>query len=123
MGDKLEREVMTGSMKEDECRIIKIDRDAVYEFIYENFVAQHKELMDFDAVGYSNDFAIDWESGAFIFTAHKSEDDDGNIISFPKDINLEQILKKIPATTDSVLNPGENYRGYSFKELRSISRE
>lgn len=56
-------------------------------------------------------------------TGSMKEDDDGNIIPFPKDINLEQILKKLPATTDSVLNPGKNYMDYSFEELRSISRE
>ena len=33
-------------MKENECRIIKIDKDALYEFIYENFIANQEELMD-----------------------------------------------------------------------------
>ena len=38
-------------MKENQCRIIKIEKDALYEFIYENFIANHQELMDEDAVG------------------------------------------------------------------------
>ena len=54
-------------MKDNECRIIKIDKDALYEFIYENFIANHEELMDMDAVGNMNTFAINWETGEVIF--------------------------------------------------------
>ena len=29
-------------MKDNECRIIKIEKDALFEFIYENFIANHE---------------------------------------------------------------------------------
>ena len=38
-------------MNNNECRIIKIEKVALYEFIYENFIANHEEFMDMDAVG------------------------------------------------------------------------
>ena len=64
-------------MKDNQCRIIKIEKDALYEFIYENFIANHKELMDEDAIENINTFTIDWETGTFLFCAHKSENENG----------------------------------------------
>ena len=108
-------------MKDNECRIIKIEKDALYEFIYENFIANHEEFMDIEAVGNMNTFVINWNNGAFLFCAHKDENEQGEIVPFPKDINLDEVLKIIPATTSSMLNSGKKYRDYSFDELRKIS--
>ncbi len=111
-------------MDKNTCRVIKINKDALYEFIYENFIAQEMDLMDIEnRVGVSNNFAIDWEKGEFIFTAHKSEDKDGNDIPFPKDIDINKLLSKMPATTDSVLSPDTCYKDYAFEELMEILAE
>ncbi len=107
-------------MKENVCRIVKIEKDALFEFIYENFIAQHGKILDISSVGCMNNFAIDWDNGAFIFTAHKDEDAAGNIIPFPKDIDINKVLAMLPATTDSILNPGKNYKDYTFDELREM---
>ena len=107
-------------MNNNECRIIKIEKVALYEFIYENFIANHEEFMDMDAVGNMNTFAINWETGEFIFCAYKDENEKGEIVPFPKDIDLNKLMKVIPATTTSVLEPGKKYKDYSFDELRKI---
>ena len=98
------------------CRVIKIDKKALYEFLYENFIAQETNLMDIEnRVGISNNFAIDW--------AHNFVDEDGNDIPFPKDIDIKKLLSKMPATTDSVLSPDICYRDYSFEELKEMIKE
>ena len=108
-------------MEKNTCRVIKIDKEALFEFIYESFIVKEMDLMDIEnRVGISNNFAIDWEKGEFIFTAHASEDEDGNEITFPQDIDIQKLLSKLPATTDSVLSPGTCYKDYSFDELREI---
>lgn len=108
-------------MKDKVCRIIKIDKDALFEFIYENFISQEEVLLDLkSSVGISNSFDINWETGEFIFMAHNGEDADENIISLPKDIDIKKIMEKIPATTNSVFNPGENYKDFTFDELSKI---
>lgn len=107
-------------MNNNECRIIKINKDALYEFIYENFIANHEELMDMDVVGNMNTFAINWETGEFIFCAHKDENEKGEIVPFPKDIDLNKLMKVIPETTNSVLREGKRYRDYSFDDLRKM---
>jgi len=49
-------------------RVVKIDKEALYEFIYENFIAQQEELLDISKSEVMNDFAIDWGKGEFLFT-------------------------------------------------------
>ena len=110
-------------MNNNECRIIKINRDALYEFIYENFIANHEEFMDMDAVGNMNTFAINWETGEFIFCAHKDENEKGEIVPFPNDIDLKEVMKIIPATTKSVLMSGKKYRDYTFDEKKKIGKK
>ena len=108
-------------MRRNTCRVIKIDKEALFEFIYENFIAQEEDMLDIsDSVGVSNNFAIDWERGEYIFAAYKDEDEAGNMIPFPKDIDIQKLLEKMPATTESALSPGKIYRDYTFDELRQI---
>jgi len=107
-------------MNNNECRIIKIGKEALYEFLYENFIANHENLMDVSAVGNMNTFAINWETGEFIFCAHKDENEKGEIVPFPKDIDLNELIKVIPETTNSVLGTGKKYRDYSFVDLRKM---
>ena len=37
-------------MRKNTCRVIKIDKEALFEFIYENFIAQEENMMDRKAV-------------------------------------------------------------------------
>lgn len=105
------------------CRVIKIDKEALYEFIYENFVREQETHLNISAVEHMNNFMIDLESGEFIFMAHRDEDENGKITPFPKDIDIQKVLKKIPSTTDSVLSPGKVYKDYTFDELREMIKE
>lgn len=109
-------------MKDNICRIIKINKEALFEFIYETFISQEKELLDLKTnVGISNHFDINWETGAFIFLAHSGEDAKENSIPFPKDIDLKKVMDRLPETTDSVLNSAKSYKELTFDELRSLS--
>ena len=108
-------------MKDKVCRVIKIDKDALFEFIYENFIAQQEDILDIEeSVGVLNHSDIDWDAREFIFMAHNSEDADENIISLPKEVDVKKVMKIIPATTDSVLSPGKNYKDYTFEELKQL---
>ena len=60
-------------MDANTLRVVKIDKEALYEFIYENFIAQQEELLDISKAEVMNDFAIDWGKGEFLFTAHRQE--------------------------------------------------
>ena len=109
-------------MKDNVCRIIKINKEALFEFIYENFINQEESLLDLETnVGISNHFDVNWETGEFIFLAYNGEDAEENIIPFPKNIDIKKVMNRLPETTDSVLNSTKNYKELTFDELRSLS--
>ena len=110
------------SMDNNTVRIIKIDREALYEFIYETFISQQEDLLDVKATEVMDYFDIDWATGSFVFVAQKAEDDEGNITPLPEDIRIGEIMKKHPITTDSVLSPGRKYREYTFEELKALEK-
>ena len=110
-------------MKEKTVRVIKIGREALYEFLYENMISEEETLLQVSATEVMNHFAMDWESGEFIFMAHQAEDADGELISLPKEIQLEILLKALPETAESLLERGKVYRDYSFEELKELCGE
>ena len=110
-------------MKKNTVRVIKIAKEAIYEFLYENMISEEETLLQVSATEVMNSFAMDWERGEFIFMAHEAEDADGELISLPKEIQLETLLKALPVTTESLLKRGKVYRDYSFEELKELCRE
>ncbi len=98
-------------------RIVKIEKEALMEFIYENFVAQQEAILEVSPLGVMNNFAFDWDEGTFIFTAHQREDENGDMIPFPKEINIKEALERLPVTTASVLSTGKKYKDYTFDDL------
>lgn len=108
-------------MEQDKCRVIKISADALYEFIYETFIANQEEYLDVNALEVSDAFAVDWKNGKFIFCAYKSEDDEGNFITLPKEIDLDKLLQSLPDTTDTIL-ADNRYVEYSKDELIKYSK-
>lgn len=110
-------------MKENTVRVIKIGKEALYEFLYENIILQEESLLQVPATEVMNSFAMDWERGEFIFMAHQAEDADGELISLPKEIQPVALLKALPETADSLLGRGKVYRDYSFEELKKLCGE
>ena len=112
-------------MKENTVRVIKIGREALYEFLYlyENMISEEETLLQVSATEVMNHFAMDWESGEFIFMAHQAEDADGELIPLPKEIQPEILLKALPETAESLLERGNVYRDYSFEELKELCGE
>ena len=110
-------------MKKNTVRVIKIGKEALYEFLYENMISEEESLLQVPATEVMNSFAMDWERGEFIFMAHQAEDADGELISLPKEIQPEILLKALPVTTESLLKQGKVYRDYSFEELKRLCGE
>ncbi len=106
-------------MDKNNYRIIKISKDALYEFIYEKFVENQEEYLDVNALEVGNSFEIDFENGQFIFMAHKSEDENENIIPLPKEIDLQKLMSKMDDTTTTML-VDNRYIELSLKEIINI---
>lgn len=110
------------SISEDQVRVIKISKEALFEFIYEKFIDNQEMFLDVDCLSVTDTFDIDWENGQFIFCAYKSEDSSGNFVGFAEEIDLQQLMKKIPDTTSSMYVKNR-YREYTKEELIELSKK
>ena len=105
-------------MKDDEVRILKIGRDAIFEFLYETLSGEEDRTFNVDSLKVYNKIAMDWESGEFIF-AVCNEPKDEKAKSFCENLDAEKLIKLIPDTTDTVLMD-KPYKSYNTEELREL---
>lgn len=78
-----------------------------------------KEYLGVNALEVMNSFEIDFQNGNVIFIAHKSEDENENIIPLPEEIDLVKLMDKIEDTTSTMFG---KYRPVelSLKEIIDI---
>lgn len=106
----------------DTVRVIKISGEALFEFIYEKFIDDQETFFDVDPLSVSDTFSINYERGEFIFCVHKSEDAQGKSIEFPREIDLQKLMKAIPDTAATMF-AGNRYRDYTRAELTALAKE
>lgn len=109
-------------MDENCVKVIKISKQALFEFIYENFIAGQEQFLDVDPLEVSNSFDIHFERGKFIFCAYKSENEKGEFLKLPAGIDLQKVMAKIPDTTQTMFADGR-YREYTKEELLRLSAD
>lgn len=110
-------------MDKNKVRVIKIGKKALFEFIYEKFIENQESFLDVTSTEVSDFFEIDFENGQFIFCAIQSEDESGNFLTMPKEIHLQNIMKHLPDTTDSLFSPKQKrYKEFTKQELIELSQ-
>ena len=110
-------------LDENTVRVIKISKEALFEFIYESFIAEQKTFFDVDALDVTDYFDINFERGEFIFCVAKGEDANGEFLRLPKEINLQNLMKNLPDTTESMLAPKKTlYKEFTKEELVELSK-
>ena len=110
-------------MKQDEVRLIKISREALFEFIYEKFIESQDDYLDVKATDVSDFLEIDFDRGDFLFCAINSEDEKGNFRTLPKEVDLKKVMQHIPDTASSMFQIEPRYRAYTIKELTELSKK
>ena len=110
-------------LDENTVRVIKISKEALFEFIYESFIGEQKTFFDVDALDVADYFDINFERGEFIFCVAKSEDANGEFLRLPKEVDLQRIMKNIPDTTESMFVPQKDkYKEFTKEELIELSK-
>ncbi|MEI6578948.1 MAG: hypothetical protein WCN92_05725 [Eubacteriales bacterium] len=95
---------------DDMYRIIKISKEALFEFIYESMIDNQECFMNVDdGTSIISCFDINWETGEFIFIARKDKGNEEDL-GFP-DINTQVLLSKLKDTTNTI------YKDNRFIEL------
>lgn len=113
----------TGStIDENSVRVIKISKMALFEFLYEKFIESQDIFLAVDSLHVTNAFDINFERGEFIFCACQSEDAEGKIIEFPREIDLQRLMEVLPDTTTSMY-ADDRYQEYTKEELIALSKK
>ena len=120
--NKFENNNNDKNLREDEVKVIKIGKDALFEFIYENSVDETDCYLDVNSVDVTTSFDINWENGEFIFCAYKSEDEEGNFLKLPENVDLQKVMKNMPDTTTTMF-ADDRYKVYTKKELIEMSKK
>lgn len=113
---------MKKKLNENQVRVIKISKEALFEFIYEKFIDDQDTFFDVDPLEVTDTFDVNFERGEFIFCVHKAEDEKGNFIQFPEEIDLQQLMKNMPDTTNTMYADGR-YKEFTKAELVALSKK
>lgn len=108
-------------MEDSEVRVIKVGREALFEFIYEKIADDLGDYFDVDRLSVMSTWDMDWENGQFIFCVHKDEDADGHVVPLPPEIDLGRLMQTMPDTTSSLYS-ADRYRVCTKDELIALSK-
>ena len=112
---------MKKKLDKDSVRVIKISKEALFEFIYEKFIDDSETFFDVDILDVISTFDINFERGEFIFCVSKAEDENGTILKLPNEIELQHLMKSIPDTTKSMY-VDNRYKEFTKEELITLSK-
>ena len=113
---------MKKKLDENIVRVIKISKEALFEYIYEKFIDDEETFFDVDVLDVISTFDINFERREFICCVSKSKDADGNILKLPEEIDLQQLMENIPDTT-STMFADNRYKEFSKEELVKLSKK
>ena len=107
-------------MTDDKVRVIKIGKEAIYEYIREKIMDDLEVFFDVDPLKTTVHFEMDFERGQLIVGAYNDEDENGKVLHLPKKIDFERLLMSMPDTTETMYESGR-YKEYTKKELVELS--
>lgn len=107
-------------MEKDKIRVIKIGKEALFEFIYEMFIDYQDEFLDVNPTEVLDFFDIDFENGQFIFCAAKAQNETGAFDTMRDKVNLRNVMKNMPDTTNTMF-ASNRYKEFTKEELIALS--
>lgn len=104
---------------ENTYRVIKISKDALFEFVYEQFLDKQEQFLDItDPTTVVTSFGVDWDDSSFVFIARNSMDEN----DFCEDIDIQKISKALSDTT-STMYKNNRYIDLSENQIKDIQGE
>lgn len=113
---------MKKKLDDTSVRVIKISKEALFEFIYEKFIEDEEMFFDVDNLDVRSTFDINFERGEFICCVSKVEDANGTILTLPEEIDLQRLMKNIPDTTATMF-ADSRYKEFTKDELVELSKK
>ena len=108
-------------LEKDKYRVIKISKDALWEFIYESVIDKQESFFDVsDGTEITTFHDIDFKSGSYICLVKSSADDESPMaLQLPEEIDLQALLKSMEDTTSSLYQPNR-YKEFSIDEIKDL---
>ena len=108
-------------LEKDKYRVMKISKDALWEFIYESVIDKQESFFDVsDGTKISTFHDIDFESGSYICLVKSSAGDETPMaLPPPEGIDLQALLKNMEDTTGSLYQPNR-YKELSIEEIKDM---
>ena len=113
---------MKKTLDENSVRVIKISKEALFEFIYEKFIDDEEIFFDVNLLDVTSTFDINFERGEFICCVSKLEDANGNVLRLPEGIDLQTLMINIPDTTATMF-ADNRYKEFTKEELVELSKK
>jgi hypothetical protein len=101
-------------LKSNTCRVIKIEKEALFEFIYETMIDSIEQYFDLlDCTTVTSHHKFNSESGEYICLINDNKK------MLPDDIDINKLLSKMSQTTTSLYSPNR-YKEMTFGEIRNL---
>jgi hypothetical protein len=105
------------NLKNNQYRIIKISKDALFEFIYESIIDKQAAFFDIpDVTKIVSHHNVNFETGEYIIIVHN---DNKKTLKLPEDIDLGKLLSRMPDTTSTLFSENR-YVELTLKEIKDI---
>lgn len=86
-----------------------------------NFRMTRIFYFDVDSLKVTDSFDVNFERGEFIICAYNSEDENGNMLNLPDEIDLQKVMQNIPDTASTMFAP-DRYKEFTKEELIELSK-
>ncbi|MCL2509231.1 MAG: hypothetical protein FWF05_08660 [Oscillospiraceae bacterium] len=111
-------------LEKDKIRIIKINKEALWEFIYESVIDNLEEFFDIsDCTTVTSHFDINFENGNFICLINNTDDlartEPAKVLQLPEEIDLESLLNNMEDTTESLYQP-DRFKEFTIDEIKAL---
>ena len=102
----------------DQYRVIKIGKEAIFEFLYESFKDKIDTFLDVsDSTSVVTAFDIDWEKGEFICVARNEMSGNEHL---QIDVDLKKLLSELESTTDTLFQ-NNRYVELSKSDIKKLN--
>lgn len=110
------------TIPDGEYRVIKISKDAIFEFLYEQMIDNEELFFDVsDVTTIASSFDMNWETGEFVCVVKNSPDDAPEALNFDN-VDTQKLISKLDDTT-TTLYADERYIKISAEEMKKLMEE
>lgn len=113
--------ICRGYIEDNQCRVIKISKKALFEFICEKMIDGQSEYLEtYEDLTIS--LQMDYNKNSIILIGYNTFDRNGKIIHLPENFDFNNLFENMEDTTDSMFSDNI-YKQMELDELMKVQEE